>query len=134
MKLESLDIADLHQLPELQPDGWPDIVPMFKYYLSSDCFHPIKVQEKDLLIGVGAGIVFKGTGWIAHVIVRFDHRRQGVGQKIVEELMTFLQREGCATISLIATELGFPLYTKAGFSEQTEYIFLTNKSKRLNTI
>jgi GNAT superfamily N-acetyltransferase len=51
------------------------------------------------------------------MIVRSDHRRRGVGSAILEALM---RRAGDRDlVSLVATELGAPLYRRAGFAERS---------------
>lgn len=51
------------------------------------------------------------------MIVRADHRRQGIGGSILGALM---RRAGERDlVSLVATRLGEPLYRRAGFSERS---------------
>jgi GNAT superfamily N-acetyltransferase len=51
------------------------------------------------------------------MIVRTDHRRQGVGGRILDALM---QRAGERDlVSLVATPLGEPLYRRAGFDQRS---------------
>ncbi len=63
------------------------------------------------------------TAWLAHIIVDPEYRKRGIGSLIVCQLLDFLKNSGCETVSLIATELGYSVYKKAGFVEQTEYAF-----------
>jgi ribosomal protein S18 acetylase RimI-like enzyme len=51
------------------------------------------------------------------MIVRSDHRRRGIGSAILDALM---RRAGERDlVSLVATELGAPLYRRAGFAERS---------------
>ena len=84
---------------------------------------PVKISIENKIIGIGTGIVFGNTAWLAHIIVNPEFRRRGIGRKIVIELLNIIKNTGCETVSLIATELGCPIYEKAGFIEQTKYAF-----------
>lgn len=125
MTLEPLTPADLGSLAAFQPEGWLDIVPIHRYYLGHRFCIPMKIQLDGGVAGIGTGIVYAGTGWLAHIIVHPEHRRRGIGHRIVAGLLELLEKAGCTTISLIATEAGYPVYLRAGFTVQTEYLFLT---------
>jgi GNAT superfamily N-acetyltransferase len=112
---------DLVRLVELQPEDWSDIVPPFRAYLQFDFCRPMKIEVRGELAGVAAAIAFPGTGWLAHLIVREDFRGRGLGRRLVDAVLGFLDSSGCETVSLIATEAGRPLYLKAGFRDQAEY-------------
>jgi GNAT superfamily N-acetyltransferase len=83
----------------------------------------VKVIIKSRIVGIGSGISLGKTAWLAHIIVDPEFRKRGIGSFIVEQLLDSLKKSGCETVSLIATELGYPIYRKAGFVEQTEYVF-----------
>jgi Acetyltransferase (GNAT) family/Acetyltransferase (GNAT) domain len=123
MILEPVSANDIDILHELQPDGWPDIVTSFEFYTTSSLCFPIKISSDNIIVGVGAGIKFGGTAWLAHIIVKADQRNKGIGSAIVDQLVNKLKDDGCASISLIATELGHPVYKKFGFVDQTDYVF-----------
>jgi ribosomal protein S18 acetylase RimI-like enzyme len=116
--------SDVQGLTALQPDGWLDIRPPFEYYLKTPFCHPVKVVIQNKIAGIGTGISFGATGWLAHIIVSPEFRRQGIGSSIVDYLCQGLKGAGCETISLIATDLGYPVYTKLGFIVQDEYLVL----------
>lgn len=120
---ESVFRDEIDSLHELQPDGWPDIIPVFKFYTSSSFCFPIKIRLDNIIVGIGAGIKLGNTGWLAHIIVRADQRNKGIGSAVVDNLLNKLKEEGCESISLIATELGYPVYKKFGFADQTDYVF-----------
>lgn len=121
--IEKLSDKEAESLKKLQPEGWGDIVPVFMYYASKQFCTPIKVFMGEDIIGVGTAIVFGKTAWLAHIIVRQDHRNRGLGKEIVRKLLEITNTSKCDTVSLIATELGCPVYEKAGFRVQTEYVF-----------
>jgi len=127
MFIKPIVIEDINQIKGLQPDDWSDIIPAIKYYVTSSFCTPIKICFKDRIIGIGASICFEKSAWLAHIIVDPEFRNRGIGYKIVIELLNSTKKK-CSMVSLISTELGFPVYKKAGFREVTEYQVL----KRVN--
>lgn len=123
MEIEKINIGDLAQLRKLRPEGWPDIVPEFKYYIKSDHCYSIKVNDDNNIIGTGALINYEDSAWIAHVIVDTNYRRRGIGSKIMFDLMEKFEILKAETCFLIATEAGIPLYKEFGFKELSEYVF-----------
>ncbi len=119
--IENISESDERSLRLMQPEGWGDIVPVFMFYALKEFCLPVKIIDDSGIVAVGAAIIFENTSWLAHIIVRNDKRNMGLGRKIVDDLLEITS--GCESVSLIATELGFPLYEKAGFREQTEYVF-----------
>lgn len=128
MILEPIVENDLQSLRELQPEGWPNIVPVYDYYLKMPFCTPLKVMLEKRIAGVGTGISWGKTAWLGHIIVAPEYRKRGIGGFIVGQLVNILESSGCQTISLIATELGYPVYQKAGFIEQTEYVFFEREA------
>ena len=120
--IEAFTPSDLPMLDLLKPVDWGDIVLPHQFYLSHNFCHSIKVCIEGKIAGIGTGIVLRNTGWLGHIIVHPDFRKQGIGSKIVAHLTQLLRTTfSCTTISLLATDLGFPVYCKAGFVVQSEY-------------
>ena len=71
------------------------------------------------LVGVAAGAVFGGTGWVGGVAVVPAHRRIGLGGALTEAIVEFLEGRGVATVLLHATALGRPVYERLGFVPET---------------
>ncbi len=123
MQFEKLTNDDLEEIRHLQPEGWSDIASAFESYISHDFCYPVKTRLYNKIIGIGTSIVFSKTGWLAHIIVDKDYRNKGIGYQIVVTLLEALRNQGIKTFLLIATELGMPVYIKAGFKIVTDYIF-----------
>jgi GNAT superfamily N-acetyltransferase len=123
MQFETITYKDLDEIRNLQPDGWPDIIPDFEFYIRSPFCHAVKAKMSDRIVGTGAFILHEKTSWIAHIIVDTNHRNQGIGRKIVDYLLENFFAKSAETCLLIATELGKPVYVKSGFREVTEYYF-----------
>jgi len=119
---------DIPVLDALQPPGWRDITKMFSLYLAAPNCYPIKATVDDRVVGIGTTILHGDTSWLAHVIVHPDFRRQGIATQIVNYLIRLAARFGRNTISLVATDEGRPLYAKAGFRDETKYVFYTGDS------
>jgi GNAT superfamily N-acetyltransferase len=114
---------DLYELAKFQPEGWPDIVPAFKFYIDSEFCKPIKAILKGKIVGLGACILFDDTAWLAHIIVLPECRNKGIGFEIVDKLVQYIKLKPINSILLIATESGMPVYLKAGFRITSEYQF-----------
>jgi len=133
MQYNKTTYYDLEQILGLQPEGWPDIKEEFRQYIKSDFCNPIKVSLDNKIIGLGTSILFKNTAWIAHIIVSKEYRNQGIGFQIVENLLTDLKSKSIDSVLLIATELGEPLYKKAGFRPVTDYRWFKREQPWNNT-
>lgn len=123
MDIKPLEKKDLDHLSAMQPDGWSDIKPAIRFYLSKAFCHVIKSGKAGDIMGIGAGIAFGSTAWLAHIIVAKEHRGKGIARGIVDHLIKKLIALGCGSISLIATPMGFPVYERSGFKTQTDYVF-----------
>jgi len=128
MNFKPLVWDDLEKIRFLQPDDWPDIIIDFKIYLHYDFCWPIKLISDKQIIGVGAAIAFKNTGWLAHIIVDSNYRNRGLGGKITGELKRILAAQGLSNLLLLASELGKPVYLRAGFRVVGEYLYMQRKS------
>ncbi|GAA3957832.1 GNAT family N-acetyltransferase [Mucilaginibacter dorajii] len=123
MEVQPFNDNDVNLLVDLQPDGWPDITPSFRFYkVSSFCF-PIKIIIDGKIAGIGATIIHHKIAWLGHIIVHPEHRGKGIGGYITKKLIDIANQHDCETINLVATDLGAPVYEKAGFTTETEYFF-----------
>ena len=130
--LRDLERDDLARLNAVKPDGWSDITAVHEHYLSVPNCRCVKAVDAGAgLAGIGTGISFTGTGWLAHIIVSKDHRRRGLGTMIVEDRIRCLREGmGCGTITLTATDDGYPLYRKVGFVDESLYAIFAKPEGR----
>jgi GNAT superfamily N-acetyltransferase len=77
------------------------------------------------LVGVAAGAHFGASGWVGGVAVMPEHRRAGLGGALTEAVVAHLRDRQAATVQLLATELGRPVYERIGFAAESEYLTLT---------
>jgi GNAT superfamily N-acetyltransferase len=113
--------SDLDQLPQIQPHDWNDIRIPISSYLEPDFIFPFKAVIDDVLVGTGTAILHEKTGWLSTIITHNEYRNQGIGKRITEHLLEFLQQQNCDYIYLIATILGEPVYRKLGFITESRY-------------
>lgn len=69
-------------------------------------------------------------GFIYHTAVSAGYRKQGIGRKLVEHVMTALKEEGINKAALVAferNENGNAFWEKMGFTERTDLVY-RNKS------
>ena len=78
------------------------------------CF---KAVRNDELAGTAVAYVFDRTCWIGMVIVGKDHRRRGLGRRLMERCLEHGERECCRRFVLDGTSQGAPLYASLGFRE-----------------
>lgn len=123
MSAGNVSYNDLEEIRKLQPEGWPDIVRDFRFYLESDFCLPLKMVLGNRIVGIGAAIILGDTAWIAHIIVDKEFRNKGIGTALVEELMKELNKWPLRSYLLIATDMGKSLYEKAGFRAVSEYAY-----------
>ena len=127
MQFDKLTPSDIAQIANLQPDGWPDILPDFITFISDSFCNPIKMVVDDEIVGVANSVIFRDKAWLAHIIVGVKNRSKGYGYHIVEYLLNDLHERSIESVSLIASAFGEPLYKKFGFETVSNYIFLERK-------
>ena len=123
---------DLQDLKPLQPPDWSDIVTSFQYYLAHPAFtFPIKAIREGRLAGIGSTVLHKEIAWLAHIIVHPDFRNRGIGSRITEYMIDF-GRKTHETLSLLSTDMGYPVYAKLGFETECIYYFLKPEADRFD--
>lgn len=132
MIIKAIQNEDIDQLNLLQPSGWDDIRPYFYYYSSSAFCNPIKISDGSKIVAVGTIIKHQDTAWLAHLIVHPEYRNQGLGKILTNSLVGLADPAVFKTIYLDATDLGYPVYKKAGFEIEMEYMHLDGNLLNLN--
>ena len=96
--------ADWRRFLDLQPDG---------------CF----VAELDgRPVATATTCVLDSVGWIGMVLVEQQARGQGIGTRLMEHCLGYLDGRGVPTARLDATPLGLPIYEKLGFVVEYELV------------
>ncbi|RPH31727.1 MAG: N-acetyltransferase [Bacteroidales bacterium] len=128
MQYDKLTDSDIDKISHLQPEGWSDIIDAFRFYCNHNFCNPIKVTLDNEIVGVGSSMFFDKTAWLAHIIVNPDYRKHGIGSKIVDSLLMSIKTRKIETSLLIATEIGEPVYVKAGFRKVSDYRYFKRES------
>lgn len=128
-----LDSRDIPLLDGIKPDTWSDITAIHEHYLKCPNCECVKaVSPAGTLLGIGTAIDFGSTAWLAHIIVSGAHQRKGIGSGIVERLVGYLRDErGCRTVTLTATDQGYPVYKRAGFADESVYVIMERADGRV---
>lgn len=72
------------------------------------------------LIGTVTSVTYGAElAWIGMMLVDADHRRRGIGTRLMRTAMEYLERVGVATVKLDATPAGRPMYESLGFTPET---------------
>lgn len=94
--------ADWRRFLDLEPDG---------------CF----VAELDREpVGTVTNCVFDRVGWIAMLLVNRRVRGRGIGTRLTEHALAYLDARGVRSVRLDATPRGRPVYEKLGFVAEYE--------------
>lgn len=115
--------ADLDAIDALRPEDWLPYRKTFEHYFALPGCHPWGFEDAGRLVAMGTLVSFGATGWLAQVITEKASQGKGWGFKVVNHLVEEALNEGIDTLSLVATEQGFPLYEKAGFRVEGDYAF-----------
>ncbi len=123
-KLVRINLKHLEDLKELTPPDWnSDISLFYKTYSNEKYLHAIGFESDDQLIACGFAIINDDVAWLGNIVVDNNFRNLGLGTKITSFLIDHCKKMNCATILLIATILGEPVYRKLRFQTESEYIF-----------
>lgn len=102
--------------------GWPGRERRFEFYVRHTSCEAVVAEAEGRVVGAGFGTANGDVGWIGMVCVRPGQQGGGIGAAITARVMDLLERRGCRTLVLTATEPGRPLYEKIGFSTETHYL------------
>lgn len=108
-------IAEIETLCFAHPWSETDLLGGFDNFT-----HYFVAESEGELLGYCGMQVIAGEGYITNVAVKPQHRKQGFGVKILEELLTFSEGEGLEFVTLEVRESNAPainLYKKMGFEE-----------------
>lgn len=128
MHIENFEAADLEHLQALQPPGWGDLIPRFRYFIQSNFCFPKKISIHGNMVAIGASIYHGDSVWLACIVVHPDERNKGLGTLITRHLMDQVDASRYETIYLDATKMGFQIYEKLGFITELEYVHMKSEN------
>ena len=121
--------SNLSGLNSLPPTEWKfDYESFVKERLNEDYYFPFLISIDDSVVGSGNVLQNGKIGWLANIFVSTNYRGRGLGVKITQFLIDFLNKRECETQLLIATEMGEGVYQKLGFRRTATYQGYQSKS------
>jgi GNAT superfamily N-acetyltransferase len=117
------DIAAATQL--ILDGGWSDRSVFFEWAVEHPTCFPLVAEADGQVVGTGVGTVNGRVGWVGAIFVAEDRRRNGLGSALSLTVVEELERRGCVTQVLIATNEGRPIYERLGFSVHARYVLET---------
>ena len=130
--LESLD--SLRKASDLTPKKAKTIFKKIKSLPD----HIIYVAVNDSKI-IGAATIFietkfiHGGGKVGHiedVVVNRENQGEGIGQKLINALISYAEKKGCYKTILDCTEEVMPFYKKLGFKHNSNAMRFDHRSKK----
>lgn len=113
--LDKSRILSIYHHQKWWPETVTDPLRIDRVIQGSHCY--VTARDNDEIIGLGRALSDGvGDAYIHDVIVVESHRRQGIGQRIVNMLVERLEQDGITWIGLIAEKGSPPLYRKFGFA------------------
>ncbi len=101
--------------------GWRDRRHFYHIVLRTPSCQPLVGTIDRRVVATGLATASGTVGWLGAVVVDEPVRGRGYGRAMTEELCRRLRDAGCATLSLVATAAGRPLYERLGFRLVTHY-------------
>jgi GNAT superfamily N-acetyltransferase len=96
---------------------WNQLEPDWQIFLQHSPEACLVATFQDQIVGTVTTIKYEHSfSWIGMVLVDPDFRRQGIGQKLLQEALEILQSE--ETVKLDATPLGREVYLKLNFNDE----------------
>ena len=104
--------------------GWAPRLALVEFYGRRDDSALFVAEVEGKIAGCGGATVFPGTpatGWVHCIVVRPEHRRAGLGRWLTEAAIEWLRGRSAATVLLLATDAGRPIYQRLGFTAGERY-------------
>ncbi len=122
--LNALKRADLPYLDPFPPKSWGFSLAAFAAQnFSNPAVRFITAKQNGKLVGIG-NIIINGTwGWIGNMIVIKSYQRRGIGTRLFRQLIRIGEQHEVKKFALIASDEGYPLYLKEGFTAVGYYNF-----------
>jgi len=120
--LRVMTAADIHDGMRLKETaGWNQTRGDWERFLRASPTGCFVAEGEGRVVGTAATITYEGRfAWIGMVLVDPVARGQGVGTKLLEKTIEYLDGCGIPSMKLDATPQGKPLYEKLGFVSEYE--------------
>jgi GNAT superfamily N-acetyltransferase len=122
MQIRPMTPQDVDAAVELaRAQGFRDRHRFFEFVFRTPTARPLAGTIDGRVIATGLATANGSVGWLGGIVVAAEHRRQGFGAAITEDLIRLLRAAGCTTLSLESTEIARPMYERMGFRLTTHY-------------
>ncbi len=122
MRLRAMTMMDVAAGVKLnQSAGWNQTTADWERFLRANPKGCFVVEVDGNVCGTVTTISFEDRfAWVGMVLVDPEHRKKGLGTKLLEAAIRHLDNKKVSTIKLDATPQGKPLYEKLGFISEYE--------------
>ncbi len=104
--------------------GWGDRRAFFRFTVGHPGTWPIVAEADGRIVGTGVATVNGPVGWIGMIFVDEGLRGRGIGTALTAAVIDRLAAEGCASLALLASPLGRPIYERLEFTAEMDYRLL----------
>jgi len=96
--------------------GWNQTETDWKRFVDASPSGCFVMEDGARVVGTATTVCYEDRfAWISMVLVDPEYRNRGIGTKLLERTIEYLDDAGIPTMKLDATPLGKPLYEKLGF-------------------
>ena len=122
VKIRSMNANDIPASARIGTEvGWPRHARRFEFFVRHPFCEALVAESGGEVAGVGFGTRNGAAGWLGLICVSPEYQGKGMGGALTSRVSELLQRRGCRTLVLTATEMGRPIYEKLDFSVETFY-------------
>jgi len=122
MRLRTMTEADIPAGMRLKEvSGWNQTTQDWKRFLNASPLGCLVAEVDSRVVGTAATIPYEDKfAWIGMVLVDPEYRGRGIGTRLLEKTIAYLDETKIPTMKLDATPQGRPLYEKLGFVKEYE--------------
>ena len=108
--------ADVDPAAEVMINGgWGDRRRFLGFCVEHEPIVPLVAEVDDRIVGTGVATINGLVGWVGMIFVDEALRGRGIGTTLTEAVIDELERAGCASLALLASPFGQPIYERLGF-------------------
>jgi GNAT superfamily N-acetyltransferase len=124
--IERVGPADIpHNVALSRSVGWPDVADDWRVLHQAALV--LGIRGESGLLAQGALGSYGTAGSIAKMVVAKQAQRQGIGARLLDELLAEAARQSIGVVGLVATPFGEKLYESRGFVPSGDVIVFTGK-------
>jgi GNAT superfamily N-acetyltransferase len=114
--IQPMSDSDVHAAAAaIHAGGWGERRASLEFFAGHSASEPIVAESHGRIVGTSVGTYSGSVGWLGLVFVAPAWRGRGLGGALARASLATLERHGCETVLLAATELGKLVYDRLGF-------------------